>query len=159
MKDKNKKSYRKRTARKRLTERDVIWNRTSDIYRHQKDKAKAVGVLLDYTIERLRELVTNAVAQGHCNYCRCVLTVDNFSIDHMVPIARRGSHEEKNLLVCCSLCNSAKGVLDYVEFKNLLRAMESWSNEIRRHTLARLRAGGGRMRSAPRLVPNERTQR
>ncbi len=155
MNDKNKKN----DYRKRPTERDVIWKRTSDIYRHQRDKAKAVGVLLDYTIERLRELVTNAVAQGHCNYCRSVLTADNFSIDHMVPIARRGSHEEKNLAVCCTLCNGAKGALDYVEFKDLLRAMESWSNEIRRHTLSRLRAGGARMRSAPRFTPNKQTQR
>jgi 5-methylcytosine-specific restriction endonuclease McrA len=36
--------------------------------------------------------------------------------DHKVPVAKGGSHDLTNLLVCCRRCNLDKGKKDYISF-------------------------------------------
>ena len=43
-----------------------------------------------------------------CFYCDDVLTKENRSIDHIVPLSRGGKHRVSNLLPCCRSCNSSK---------------------------------------------------
>jgi len=54
---------------------------------------------------------------GHCGYCGCKITPDNFQVDHITPLAKGGSNYEFNLIASCSLCNKYKGALSVVEFK------------------------------------------
>ena len=46
--------------------------------------------------------------------------------DHKVPKSRGGSNNPDNLVLCCHLCNSKKGVKDYAAFK---ARMESEATE------------------------------
>lgn len=45
---------------------------------------------------------------GRCCYCEKVLTA-GYELDHIVPLAKEGSHEPENLAPCCKSCNSSKG--------------------------------------------------
>lgn len=36
--------------------------------------------------------------------------------DHIVPVAKGGSHDKSNLVVCCKRCNREKGKRDYALF-------------------------------------------
>lgn len=45
---------------------------------------------------------------GHCEYCG-VLCVDNFHIDHKLPLFRGGTNDIENLAFCCPHCNWSKG--------------------------------------------------
>lgn len=53
---------------------------------------------------RQRVIATNQV----CAYCRCRLTEDNASLDHVVPVSRGGTHRPENLLPACVPCNQVK---------------------------------------------------
>ena len=46
---------------------------------------------------------------GKCFYCGINLSFDNFHIDHYMPIAKGGMHEESNLRISCPHCNLSKG--------------------------------------------------
>lgn len=43
---------------------------------------------------------------GRCRYCG---SEDSLTIDHVVPIAMGGSNRLRNLVACCSPCNTKKG--------------------------------------------------
>jgi hypothetical protein len=49
-------------------------------------------------------------ARGCCEYCRChaQYSPDPFSIEHIVPLARGGSHDLSNLALSCQGCNNRK---------------------------------------------------
>lgn len=60
---------------------------------------------------------------GRCAYCRCVLTSKNRHLDHIQPVARRGSNKPRNLQYLCATCNrqkSAKDPLTYSRERGLL---------------------------------------
>ena len=43
---------------------------------------------------------------SRCRYCG---SRDDLTIDHVVPIALGGSNRLRNLVACCSACNTRKG--------------------------------------------------
>lgn len=51
-----------------------------------------------------------------CYYCGTVLTVDNRTIDHMIPKARGGMNKQSNRVWCCKACNSLKMDMTVEEF-------------------------------------------
>lgn len=54
-----------------------------------------------------------------CWYCGVTPPEKEMTIDHVVPISRGGQSNQKNLVPCCMLCNSAKGSLRVEEFREL----------------------------------------
>lgn len=56
---------------------------------------------------------------GACAYCGS--TVGPFSIDHVVPVSRGGTHDLGNLVVACRRCNSVKGNRPVHEFVEGMR--------------------------------------
>lgn len=46
---------------------------------------------------------------GHCAYCGCILTDENFTVDHIYPSSRGGSDAIDNLHPACKECNNGKG--------------------------------------------------
>lgn len=46
--------------------------------------------------------------QGKCACCGCNLSRDNYTVDHVIPIARGGTNDFDNLLPLCKKCNQYK---------------------------------------------------
>jgi 5-methylcytosine-specific restriction endonuclease McrA len=42
-------------------------------------------------------------------WCQVCLALEDLTVDHIIPIARGGTHARTNLQVLCRACNSAKG--------------------------------------------------
>jgi 5-methylcytosine-specific restriction endonuclease McrA len=96
-----------------------------------------------YSLEELRTLVrTTLENRVPCPYCGRRLTLRSLSVDHREPVSRAGGNGLGNLVVCCAGCNQSKGMMNDAEFLALLDLLGDWPEEVRRDTLARLRAGG-----------------
>ncbi len=57
-----------------------------------------------------------------CIYCDEILTTENATADHIIPISEGGNNAQVNLVVCCKDCNNERGNLDfkyYLSKKNL----------------------------------------
>lgn len=52
---------------------------------------------------------------GKCAYCGDVPD-GVLGIDHVIPRSKGGGNSESNLLPCCRICNSVKGVKSLEEF-------------------------------------------
>lgn len=51
---------------------------------------------------------------GECSYCG---RVANLTVDHIIPIARGGSHSPGNLILACGPCNRSKGARTVMEWR------------------------------------------
>jgi hypothetical protein len=67
----------------------------------------------------LREAI-HARERGVCFYCLRRLTPHVRCLDHVVPLARRGSNSYRNLASSCAECNAQKGETPAEDFLRLL---------------------------------------
>jgi 5-methylcytosine-specific restriction endonuclease McrA len=85
-----------------------------------------------YNRANRRDLIYNKY-NGHCAYCGCEISFDNFSVDHIEPVFRghtndqitsfgrtRGVDSLDNYNPCCKSCNSSKATF----------TLEKWRSEI-----------------------------
>ena len=47
--------------------------------------------------------------EGRCQYCSQLVSIKNFTLDHVVPRTLGGSTMWTNVVTCCALCNQKKG--------------------------------------------------
>ncbi len=113
--------------------------RTYAIYRHQEIRHKGK---LPYTLDDLRTIVREMLEAQECPYCTQPLTIENFSVDHGIPLSRGGASTIDNLIVCCRRCNEAKGNLTGGEYARLRQFTLPWHEQARKDLFRRLRAGG-----------------
>ena len=64
---------------------------------------------------RIKSLLKES--QGNrCAFCKCSLKRKKAHLDHVVPLARGGLHDDSNLQILCSNCNHRKGAKDPIVF-------------------------------------------
>lgn len=44
-----------------------------------------------------------------CHWCKCSLTLETATLDHVIPLARGGSNATDNMVLSCEPCNKEKG--------------------------------------------------
>jgi predicted transcriptional regulator len=59
--------------------------------------------------------------KGRCAFCGCMLSIDNFTIDHIRPTSKGGKTKFKNLLPACKKCNQEKGALTLDRYRQELK--------------------------------------
>lgn len=98
--------------------------RWCEIYREQyKNHHKIVVFALRWYGKNVKRR-TNGYAKEkvlsgeakNCIYCDTLLTEDNATAEHVIPISQGGSNSKINLLVCCKKCNNDRGDDDFVEY-------------------------------------------
>ncbi len=138
-----------------LREHNILLQRTCDIHRQQRSRALAAGECIDYSVDDLRVYVRNNLGARNCYYCLGPVTVENFALVPKNPPERGGSYAFHNLTVTCAMCAAAKGVLDYIEYRELIGLVNTWSPFVRRNLLARLEAAA-HVRDGLEFLPNPR---
>ena len=63
----------------------------------------------DFLLTKTRRAAIHARQGGLCFYCLTELTPRTRCLDHVVPLARRGKNSYRNLVSCCTECNTQKG--------------------------------------------------
>lgn len=61
--------------------------------------------------------ISYAEQEGFCYYCERITEWNNWTVDHLTPIARRGQNTAWNKVGCCSTCNGMKSCLTEEEFR------------------------------------------
>lgn len=77
--------------------------------RRARKRAQAGQVSADI-VERLRVLQRDKCAACH------VSLGDQHELDHVVPLAGGGAHDDRNLQLLCRTCNRTKGTKDPIDF-------------------------------------------
>ena len=54
--------------------------------------------------------------QGMCICCRADLNTTKANLDHVIPLAKGGMHDDKNLQLLCQTCNNQKYSKDPIDF-------------------------------------------
>jgi 5-methylcytosine-specific restriction endonuclease McrA len=75
-----------------------------------------------------------------CYYSGEILSLNDITVDHKVPISRNGTNELENLCIASHHMNTAKGSLTEKEFVELLLLIQTWENK-GIHLLRRLKQG------------------
>lgn len=90
--------------------------------------------------DEFNEKTYNLIKNKHiCKYCKHMLTVENFSLDHIIPIARGGEIDNKNnMQIICKRCNRRKGQLTDSEYVKLLTLIKSFENNAQKYIFAKL---------------------
>lgn len=116
-------AYRARNAEK-IKERQARYRKE-----HPEKKAESENLrrALRSNSPQVEKINRNAIIQrdnATCYLCKRQLPVWAITLDHVVPLAKGGSHTADNLRVACRSCNSSKGArpLDEVAVKLLTRS-------------------------------------
>lgn len=76
-------------------------------------KVPKVLRLLKITFKRYKASFTKHAVflrdHGACAFCGEKLTLKTFTLDHLVPLSRGGTHDFLNVVVACKACNNQKG--------------------------------------------------
>jgi 5-methylcytosine-specific restriction protein A len=57
------------------------------------------------------------VGKGVCYHCEKKFSVDELTMDHLIPLSRGGRSTKKNIVVSCKQCNSLKKNLTVAELR------------------------------------------
>ena len=60
--------------------------------------------------------ILHDLQNGVCHYCKMRIEMDQWSIDHRVPLSRGGTNARRNKIGACKTCNNQKGSLTELEF-------------------------------------------
>ncbi|AXH72896.1 MAG: HNH endonuclease [Caudoviricetes sp.] len=94
---------------------------------------KKFGIKLS-EVRRTKRIKKWREQNGRCYYCRTHLSQSETTYDHIIPQSVGGSEHYDNFVVACKKCNSARGVIDFGIFCNLVTCeddREGFLNEIR----------------------------
>lgn len=92
----------------RVKEYQVKWRREhQDLVRAgcQKRRARKLSAEGAHTAKDIREQLKRQ--KGKCYYCGGKL--ENYHVDHVIPLSRGGSDGPDNLVIACPHCNDSKG--------------------------------------------------
>lgn len=101
-----------------------LLKKTQRSYNSLIARSKKYKVEYKITLDELRSLI-NDNYNKECKYCKRILRVNNYQIDHLIPISKGGPSNLDNLQILCSSCNRIKGSFSE---KNLLLLFE-WLKE------------------------------
>ena len=54
-----------------------------------------------------RNMIYNR-SEGHCGICGRFIPLEEYTIDHIIPLSKGGTNDLDNLQACCGFCNKAK---------------------------------------------------
>ena len=105
----------------------------------------------DFLVNRALGEAIYAREEGYCFYCLRRVTSATRCIDHIIPLARRGWNGYRNLVTCCSECNSLKGERAEDFLRWLYREGRLESGELKERLRALEKMAAGKIR--PSLLP------
>ena len=92
-------------------------NRDKVLANHAKRRARVRGAKGTLTAEDLQRILRSQ--RGKCAYCRVGIK-GKYHADHIMPLARGGAHEPRNIQLLCQPCNQRKHASHPITFAQKL---------------------------------------
>ncbi len=99
----------KRKAKAKDYQRSEVGKMTAKNTRHKRRSKQKSGSATSAQLFKIRD-----AAKGRCHYCGC--KTSRLTFDHIIPLAKGGTHSADNLVMACGPCNSSKSDRDPIEF-------------------------------------------
>ncbi len=118
------KANNKRAAKQRY-KRTPKGKATSARHAHKRRIAKTQGEYIPYSALQLAQRFS--YFNNECAYCG---SIEGLTIDHLVPLSKRGADKIENIVPACLICNSGKGnkeALTWYQSKSFYSA-ERWEH-------------------------------
>jgi len=113
--------------------RELDYEKRIEIERASRARRKEIQRPLKNARQQIRNRILGSANKGilssreiaslYNQPCQNCGSKANLSIDHIIPLARGGSHTIGNLMTLCKSCNSSKGKKLLVEWKQDLARM------------------------------------
>jgi len=90
-----------------------------------RTRTKKAGKETTFKTADIRVKVADALG-SLCPYCGEKITHKNFSLDHILPLARGGESDLDNIEIICLTCNKQKDKMlkdEFVKLKNLIKEL------------------------------------
>lgn len=71
------------------------------------------------SIKDVYEIIRHNIAENgvvSCIYCDKILDNKNWTLEHITPLCKGGSHTMRNIAIACKSCNQDKGSMSFEEF-------------------------------------------
>lgn len=72
-------------------------------------------------IKKFKKNMKENISAINCHYCGCDFEENNKyifpTVDHVVPLARKGKNNKSNFVIACNRCNNLKKAHSYSFFK------------------------------------------
>ena len=88
--------------------KDLFIPESSAFIKKEREKAK----LLKKTLWWKKK-----IKEGDCYHCHKKFSIEELTMDHLIPIVRGGRTGKNNVVVSCKTCNSKKSSKTLVELK------------------------------------------
>lgn len=89
-------------------------NRDKRALNEQNRRARKIGVGGELSKDLAKRLMV--LQRGKCACCKTDLKVSGFHLDHNMPLALDGQHEDENIQLLCPTCNLSKHAKHPVDF-------------------------------------------
>ena len=86
----------------------------------RRSRFKNAGELTIKTIQLVYEDNIKKYGTLTCEYCKNLIEFGKDTLDHKIPLSRKGTNDYENLCVACRRCNCSKGTKTVEEFMEYL---------------------------------------
>ena len=117
-----------------------LLKKTQRSYNSLISRSRKYKVDAKITLDEIRELI-NSRYNSECKYCKRILRVNNYQLDHVIPISKGGNSNKENLQILCQSCNRIKGSFSEKNLLILFEWLERQDKDFARDLKIRL-AGG-----------------
>ncbi len=77
-----------------------------------------------------RNAVYNST-EGHCGICGRFIPLEEYTVDHIIPLSKGGTNDLDNLQPCCGFCNKAKDDTMGDDFFNRIERIFTYQAELK----------------------------
>jgi hypothetical protein len=100
---------------------ETLHKRSAQMYSDMKKRAAKGLWVIPFTLESFRAWLDakfDADGSARCEYSGDMVLVENFTLDHKIPVSRGGEWGLSNLAVCTSAENLRKGMMSKQEYED-----------------------------------------
>tara|TARA_R100000808_G_scaffold13155_1_gene32202 strand:+ start:4988 stop:5425 length:438 start_codon:yes stop_codon:yes gene_type:complete len=106
-----------------------LMKKSSSLRSTLKRRSREYEVEFNISLKTIRELFLSNYGKP-CRYCPSVLDIRTMVCDHIIPLSHGGPSTLENVEMICNRCNTRKGPLTAIQYKNVVNWLNSQPEQV-----------------------------